>query len=259
MRTRRTQYLGWFFGFPSSHCAAAVAVPCFASPICIRAQCRVQHCWQSGLGVWAATAAWGALIAYARLFLAVHSVPDVVGGLVLGLGFGSVFIMQQEAVLAIAGGTGGVMAPLVAVLLALAHPPAASLASRVHVDETLTESVTVLGCGCGAAVSLWRQNQWPSAALQPLGTWIHREHASGVTGMSFRFGLALIATLLSKVGFKVLVRAAVGCGAPPPPGDPAHASTREVLSRILSYTLMGWVLLDMVPTMCGAGSPAVDL
>ena len=125
-------------------------------------------------------------------------------------------------------------------------------------DETLTESISVLGCGCGAAVSLWRQNQWPGAGLEPLGEWITREHAPGVAGMALRFGLALIATVLSKVGFKVLVRTALGCGAPPPPGDPAHGSAREVLSRVLSYTLMAWVLLDLVPMMCGAGGAAAE-
>ena len=66
------------------------------------------------------------------------------------------------------------------------------------------------------------------------------------------------ATVLSKVGFKVLVRTALGCGAPPPPGDPAHGSAREVLSRVLSYTLMAWVLLDLVPMMCGAGGAAAE-
>jgi membrane-associated phospholipid phosphatase len=64
------------YGFPSSHTLTAISVPCFL----LETIPSLSTGWHR-----AAVLGWGASIIFSRLYLGVHSIPDVLGGAALGL------------------------------------------------------------------------------------------------------------------------------------------------------------------------------
>ena len=241
------------FGFPSLHCAAAMALPCFAmSPASpLAAQLAAGAPRRLAL-------AWPALIGFARLQLGVHSLPDVAGGWLLGLAvshhFGKVVSSGAFERLLGAGPAAPAAVPL-ALALALAHPCAQAHGEGVSgkdeddgkPDGSVIESSIVLGCSVGVVLAIAREAHLPSWQPRPLGLGASRG------GLALRFVLALACTGASKAALKPLAvkLVSVAFGLYGRSRLPQRVREREeAIARIFCYGPMAWVLLDVVPALC---------
>jgi membrane-associated phospholipid phosphatase len=246
------------FGFPSLHCAAGMALPCFlmsqASPLAgVLATGTPRH----------VSLAYPALIGFARLQLGVHSLPDVAGGWLLGLVISHNFEKLVGSGVFEQWFSAQLAAPAVvslAIALALAHPR-----NRAHgegvgggkerddapSDGSVTESAIVLGCSLGAVLAIWREAQLPSWQPKPLGL------GYGRRDLALRCLLALVCTGAAKSAFKPLAKRLVAAA------FQLYGRARllervrdreEPIAKVFCYGPMAWVLLDVVPALC-ASSP----
>jgi membrane-associated phospholipid phosphatase len=236
------------FGFPSSHSACALAVPAFAA---FYSSPAFGPALAPAVGL-AITVCWAGAIGFARLFLGVHSVVDVLAGWALGIAFALGFhhVLHSGALDALfAAPLFGLLALPVSVVLAMAHPSPPEAAELQKdgskKDPTLDESVCVIGCAAGAGLGAWREHMLPWLEPAPLAS---VARLSGVPGIAARFTIALLSTGVAKVLFKILAQRLV-----PAPGW-VLPNTRAKVVRVMSYVPMAWVLLDAVPVLCGGSA-----
>ena len=253
------------FGFPSLHCAASVAMPLLilsaGSPLAAAAASEAdlpQLRSRVLLG-------WAASIGFARLHLGVHSLPDVLGGWLLGFGLWRQFDhLVASGTLDQAVSGGGWLLPAatlaLALLLALLFPKGRGLDAQGRpglTDDTVTESVIVIGCATGALLAAWRDATLPALAAPSLEAVAMLEGAAG--GLA-RASIALIGTLAAKTLFKELTRRAVdavadlagGTAAAPRDKRKCDGTTaRERVARLLCYVLLAIFLLDPLPELVG--------
>lgn len=252
------------FGFPSLHCAASVAMPLLlfsaGSPLAAAAASDTDLPQLRSRVV----VGWVASIAFARLHLGVHSLPDVLGGWLFGFGLWRQFDrLVASGRLDQAVGADGWLLPTavlaLALLLALLFPKGRGLGSQGTqpgpTDSTVAESVTVIGCAAGSLLAAWRDATLPGLAAPPLETIASLEGASG--GLA-RAATALVGTLAAKTLFKELTRRAVDAAAdlagvpPAPPRDKRKCdgtTARERVARLLCYVLLAVFLLDLLPEL----------
>jgi len=184
------------YGLPSTHALTAVLLPCYAF-LCFPALRTPE--W------YAAATLWAAGIAFSRIYLGVHSVPDVVAGVLLGLllAFGYHFGVEafaDRSVVAVGDALWGLV-PLV--LLA-----GGALCIWLHPDPnpespTLDESAVCMGAAVATLLCEWWRS-WP-------GSWklAHIPPDSTGSGLA-RFALGMIVLLavkiVSKKAFMLLLR-----------------------------------------------------
>ena len=236
------------FGFPSSHSACALAVPAFAA---FYSSPAFGPALAPAVG-FAITVCWAGAIGFARLFLGVHSVVDVLAGWALGIAFALGFhhVLHSGALDALfAAPLFGLLALPVSVVLAMAHPSPPEAAELQKdgskKDPTLDESVCVIGCAAGAGLGAWREYTLPWLQPAPLAS---VAHLNGVPGIAARFTIALLSTGVAKVLFKILAQRLV------PASGWVLPNTRARVVRLVSYVPMAWVLLDAVPALCGGSA-----
>ena len=251
------------FGFPSLHCAASVAMPLLilsaGSPLAAAAASDADlPQLRSRVLV-----GWAASIGFARLHLGVHSLPDVLGGYLLGFGLWRQFDhLVASGRLDQAASGGGWLLPAaslaLALLLALLFPKGRGLDAQGKpglTDDTVTESVIVIGCGTGSLLAAWREATLPALTAPSLAAVATLE---GVGGGLARAVIALVGTLAAKTLFKELTRRAVDAvadlagGPPAAPRDKSKCdgtTARERVARLMCYVLLAMFLLDPLPEL----------
>jgi len=248
------------YGFPSLHSAESLALPMFA--VSASSYPPLAAALSSGVAGYLMSA-WPGLVGFARLHLGVHSLPDVLGGWLLG------YALSRQFERAVASGglegllTSSLLPPLVlpfAVTMALLHPrppvaeAAAHASSGKKADTSVTESAIVLGCAAGTAIAMWRDANYPHAQLPPLPM---VAAAQGAGGVLIKFLTAVLLTGGSKAFLKPAARALVDGVASALGGRvatelaPPGGAVRDCYARVLCYTGLGYVVLDVVPMLCG--------
>lgn len=245
------------YGFPSLHSAESLALPMFALsnssyPPLAAALSR------GAAGYLIST--WPGLVGFARLHLGVHSLPDVLGGWLLGYAISHQFERAVHSGVLESMLRSSLLPPLVlpvAFALAVLHPrPAAHEASAnsssgKKADTSVSESAIVLGCSAGTAIAIWRDANLPDVHFQPLpGV----AAMGGVSGALLKFITAAVFTGAAKAVLKPAARALVdgvvsSMGSRVRDLAPEGGTVRDCYARVLCYTGLGVVVLDVVPQL----------
>eukprot|EP00440_Ansanella_granifera_P009533 gb/GFBE01010329.1/.p1 GENE.gb/GFBE01010329.1/~~gb/GFBE01010329.1/.p1 ORF type:complete len:404 (+),score=72.68 gb/GFBE01010329.1/:1-1212(+) len=193
------------YGFPSTHALSAILLPLYAM-LCFPEL-------QTGAS-YAAGALWMTSIVFSRVYLGVHSVPDVVGGVAMGicLAFGYHGFLEgffnaladlevgRDAVEAgLATTAAAVLLICLGALMLVAHPDPNPRSS------TLDESAVVTGASVGALLgSMLQAGSLPVAV--PASSWLHGVERVGL-GLAVMIGLKVVSKQLLVLALRPLFRA----------------------------------------------------
>lgn len=229
------------YGFPSTHASSAIVLPFYALYFF-----PLMRSPSMGLLLMF----WCASVVFSRLYLGVHSLMDVVGGLVFGCVYSAMYF---PGIMGFAVGLSGMrlMCPLVVCvggpLLIRFHPPA----NKHDNDESVVESTAVIGASMGALLTMWHRSHWDVTA-DPL----FAPMLSGVLSILLRFVVAVVCTGLTKVVSKLFFQRVVRLAIDPNEDNSTNknsSSSREAFDttvRLMSYTTLAFVMLDISPLAC---------
>ena len=261
--TIKTTYeRGVGYGFPSSHSAITISLLRFTSKYS-----AMTPGWQA-LPPYI-TVGFTILIGMARLVLGVHSVPDVLGGYVIGEVLMQLFmIMVQYGILDYVVTTlafGPMLLPiammvtqklLYAGFLETPHAglPATRRAGSEPRDESIIrkEAISVFGCAIGTMLSMWRESICPWSNMTSGYVVSYTELSS--FDKAVRYAIAMVTVSIAKlVSNRIVVRftskySAMTRGSSDGPtvlsvGTP-HS---EIANYIIRYSLMTWIIFDVLP------------
>jgi len=243
------------YGFPSSHTLTAVSIPLF-----------ITHYYPELATGWASVlvSGLGTSIIFSRLYLGVHSLPDVVGGFFLGLGVFKMYTRVYDVLYTLDFAFLPLALFAAAYLLFWLHPQA----SPDSDDESLEESTIVLGCSTGGLIVLWR-----TALLAAAIGGDSLPYAPKLTlgALVLRVIVALASIAIAKVTGKEVAKVAVKLilsvlkvkapASDVASNDPQAMAVAEQakknyqrwfsnLTRLISYPLLALAVLDVSPWLC---------